>query len=177
MAASLPRPIRMGASASSARSPLLAPSTTSTWVGAPLRAFCLGCRRGFGAAASRAVCGTRAPNMSERITEIADSPKIQRIARHEALIRKRVSSAIGPLLDHPYGQRGAADPDLRAVLDRRAGHPVAVDEHPVGGPQVVDGHGHARSRLLHGELDVAAAHPGVVDAQVRLGAAADHETR
>ena len=36
--------------------------------------------RGRGAAA-RAASGTRAPNMSERITEIADSTKIQRIAR------------------------------------------------------------------------------------------------
>jgi hypothetical protein len=32
-------------------------------------------------AAARAASGTRAPNMSERITEIADSTKIQRIAR------------------------------------------------------------------------------------------------
>ena len=31
--------------------------------------------------AARAPSGTRAPNMSERITEIADSTKIQRIAR------------------------------------------------------------------------------------------------
>src|SRR4029079_9080240 len=99
MAASLPRPIRIGAWARSARSPLLAPSTTSTWVGEPRRAFCLVWRGALGAAASRAVAGIRAPNMSERTTEIADSTKIHRIAREEIFIRQRVSSDNGVLFD------------------------------------------------------------------------------
>ena len=74
--------MRMGASASSARSPALEPSVTSTWVGAPRRLagfFCFGSRpRGSGV---RAVSGTRAPNMSERITEMAESTKIHSTAR------------------------------------------------------------------------------------------------
>ena len=43
----------------------------------------LGAFAGFGALppVPRAASGTRAPNMSERITEIADSTKIQRMAR------------------------------------------------------------------------------------------------
>src|ERR1700710_444625 len=113
MAASAPRPIRIGAWARSARSPLLAPSTTRTWVGEPFRAFCLVWRGALGAAASRAAAGIRAPNMSERTTEIADSTKIHRIARYEILIRKSVSSDIGVLLD-PHRHRGAPDADLRA---------------------------------------------------------------
>ena len=66
----------------SARSPWLSPSTTSTWVGAPRRALAgLGGRGLRWAAACRAPSGIRAPNMSERITDSAESTKIHRIAR------------------------------------------------------------------------------------------------
>ena len=60
--------------------PLLLPEVTTTCEGEPRRlggAFCFGLPPGT----VRAPSGTRAPNMSERITEIADSTKIQRIAR------------------------------------------------------------------------------------------------
>ena len=60
----------------------------TTWVGVPAAAW-PGLRPAF-CASGRAFCSrrlgpaaasTRAPNMSERITEIAPSTKIQRIAR------------------------------------------------------------------------------------------------
>src|SRR4051794_21790790 len=125
MAASLPRPIRIGAWSSSARSPTLLPSVTTTWVGLPRR---LGgglaprfSRRA--SAAPRAASGTRAPNMSERITEIAESTKIHRIARNAILIRNRVSSDTGStnerqavvlvaVLQDPHGHGGVADAHL-----------------------------------------------------------------
>src|SRR3954464_6801550 len=129
MAASLPRPIRIGAWSRSARSPALPPSVTITWVGLPRR---LGGgfapRFSLRASAPRAASGTRAPNMSERITEIAESTKIHRMARNATLIRKRVSSDTGAtratevgvflvLLDDPHGHRGVADPHLAAIAD------------------------------------------------------------
>jgi hypothetical protein len=82
MPASLPRPIRIGAWSRSARSPTLLPSVTMTWVGLPRRlGGGLAPRFSLRASAPRAASGTRAPNMSERITEIAESTKIHRIAR------------------------------------------------------------------------------------------------
>src|SRR3954464_4334384 len=129
MAASLPRPIRIGAWSRSARSPALPPSVTITWVGLPRR---LGGgfapRFSLRASTPRAASGTRAPNMSERITEIAESTKIHRIARNAILIRNRVSSDTGSthegepvvlvaVLEDPDRHRGVADPDLAAVAE------------------------------------------------------------
>src|SRR5215207_3433076 len=125
MAASGPRPMRIGASASSARSPWFSPSTTSTWVGAPRRA-----RGGFGgrasrlAAAARAPSGMRAPNMSDRITDSADSTKIQRIARYASLMRNSVSSDTAVLSRLVVGDRLLGDPHRDGrVADL---HPAAV---------------------------------------------------
>ena len=84
MPASLPRPMRIGACSRSARSPTLLPSVTMTWVGLPRRlGGCFFAPRFSlrAASAPRAASGTRAPNMSERITEIAESTKIHRMAR------------------------------------------------------------------------------------------------
>ena len=67
-------------------SPALAPSTMATWVGAPRgrraglafawRRACFSARR-----SERGAESMRAPNMSDRTTEIAESTKIHRIAR------------------------------------------------------------------------------------------------
>src|SRR6478735_4780616 len=138
--------MRRGASASSARVPGFSPSTTSRCVGAPRRGFlgafaaALPLRAGAGAPL-RAVSGTRAPNMSERITEIADSTKIQRMARNAIRMRKRVSSDIpAPGLVTPSvdadGHLGVPDPDRRPVPQARASHLRAVDEDPVGRAEV-----------------------------------------
>src|SRR3954452_12643668 len=149
--------MRTGAWSRSARSPTLLPSVTMTWVGLPRRLggdlvappfFSLR------ASAPRAASGTRAPNMSERITEIAERTKIHRMARKATLIRKRVSSDTGStrarqalstlgevvlvLLEDPHRHRRVADPDLAAVPDAGLRHLVAVDEHPVGGAEVAD---------------------------------------
>src|SRR3954451_15014425 len=140
--------MRIGAWSSSARSPTLLPSVTTTWVGLPRRlggafwALFFSLR----ASAPRAASGTRAPNMSERITEIAERTKIHRMARKAILMRKRVSSDTGStheriflvLLDDPHRHRGVADPDLAAVADAGLGDLVAVDEHAVGGAEVAD---------------------------------------
>src|SRR3954471_19375247 len=137
MAASLPRPMRIGAWSSSARSPTLLPSVTTTCVGLPRRlggAFAL--FFSLRASAPRAASGTRAPNMSERITEIAERTKIHRMARKAILMRKRVSSDTGStheriflvLLDDPHSHRGVADPHLAPVSDPGLGDLVAVDE-------------------------------------------------
>src|SRR5919107_1140712 len=117
--------MRSGASASSARVPGFSPSTTTRWVGAPRRGF-LAALPGFpdlraagAGAAPRAVSGTRAPNMSERITEIADSTKIQRMAKKARRIRKRGSSDIpapGLVAAAVDADRHLGVPDL----DRRA---------------------------------------------------------
>src|SRR3954451_7237122 len=134
MAASLPRPIRMGAWSSSARSPTLLPSVTTTWVGLPRRlGGGLAPRFSLRASAPRAASGTRAPNMSERITEIAERTKIHKIARNAILIRNRVSSDIGAtherepvvlvaLLEDPHGHRGVPDLHLAAVAQRGPRH-------------------------------------------------------
>src|SRR6478609_1336438 len=172
--------MRSGASASSARVPGFSPSTTSRWVGAPRRGFlpafaALPLRAGAGAPL-RAVSGTRAPNMSERITEIAERTKIQRMARNAMRIRKRVSSDIpAPGLVSPAVDAdrhlGVADADRRAVAQAGASHLRPVDQDPVGRAEV--------DRLdavdAHLELEVAPAHAGVVDPQVGLGAPADHQ--
>src|SRR5687768_16703873 len=173
--------MRSGASASSARVPGFSPSTTSRWVGAPRRGFlaafalALPLRAGAGAPL-RAVSGTRAPNMSERITEIADSTKIHRIARNAMRIRKRVSSDIpapGLVTSAVDADRhlGVADADRRPVVQPGASHLRAVDEDPVGRAEV--DRLHTVDADL--ELEVAPAHAGVVDPQVGLGAAADHQ--
>src|SRR3954451_4501783 len=182
--------MRIGAWSSSARSPTLLPSVTTTWVGLPRRlggafwALFFSLR----ASAPRAASGTRAPNMSERITEIAERTKIHRMARKAILIRKRVSSDTGSthervllVLDDPHGHRGVADPDLAAVADTCLGDLVAVDEHAVGGAEVADLDLEVVLAPVdvraHVELDVPTAHAGVVDADVGLGAAPDHEPR
>src|SRR4051812_6356788 len=173
MAASLPRPMRTGAWSRSARSPAFAPSVTRTWVGEPRRRD--GAFAGLAAfwpreAAPRAASGTRAPNMSERMTEIAESTKIHRIARKATRIRNRVSSDIHGLLDDPDRHRGAADPHLRAVAHAGVADPVPVDEHPVGGAEVADLERGPVGRALDHELDVPPAHAGVVDPDVGVGA-------
>src|SRR5918995_1779731 len=172
--------MRSGASASSARVPGFSPSTTSRWVGAPRRGFlaafaALPLRAGAGAPL-RAVSGTRAPNMSERITEIADSTKIHRIARNAMRIRKRVSSDIpapGLVTSAVDADRhlGVADADRRPVAQPGASHLRPVDEDPVGRAEV--DRLHTVDADL--ELEVAPADAGVVDPQVGLGAAADHQ--
>src|SRR4051794_12118485 len=138
----------MGAWSSSARSPTLLPSVTTTWLGLPRRlGGGLAPRFSLRASAPRAASGTRAPNMSERITEMADSTKIHKMARNAILIRKSVSSDTGAtherepvvivaVLEDPHGHRGVADPDLAAVAEAGLGHLVAVDEHAVGGAEV-----------------------------------------
>src|SRR6476660_1047553 len=168
MAASLPRPMRSGASASSARVPGFSPSTTTRWVGAPRRGFlaALALRRSGTGAPPRAVSGTRAPNMSERITEIAESTKIHSTARNATRIRKRVSSDIpssglvAPAVDADR-HVGVPDADRRPVAQPRAGDLGAVDQDPVGRPEV-DGLDAVERHL---DLEVAPAHAGVVDPQ------------
>src|SRR5690242_11130795 len=115
--------MRIGAWSSSARSPTFPPSVTMTWVGLPRRlggAFWAP-RFSLRASAPRAASGTRAPNMSERMTEIAESTKIHRIARNATLIRKRVSSdtelVFLVLFQDAHRHRGVADPHLAAVAD------------------------------------------------------------
>src|SRR6476469_1107367 len=81
------------------------------------------------------------------------------------------------LLDDPDRHRGVPDLDLGAVVHAGVGDAVAVDLHAVGRAEVA----HLDPDLVgagpggHHELDVPAAHPGVVDPHVRLGAATDHE--
>src|SRR5687768_12806718 len=155
--------MRSGASASSARVPGFSPSTTTRWVGAPRRGFLLALaalplRRSGTGAAPRAVSGTRAPNMSERITEIAESTKIQRIARNAARIRKRVSSDIPApgLVPAPVdadGHLGVPDLDRGAVAQPGPADLGPVDQDPVGRAEV-DGLDAVDGDL---ELDVAAA--------------------
>src|SRR3954469_19238580 len=186
--------MRIGAWSRSARSPTLLPSVTMTWVGLPRRlggafwAPFFSLLFSLRASAPRAASGTRAPNMSERITEIAERTKIHRMARKAILIRKRVSSDTGSthervflVLDDPHGHRGVADPDLAAVADTCLGDLVAVDEHAVGGAEVADLDLEVVLAPVdvraHVELDVPTAHAGVVDADVGLGAAPDHHPR
>src|SRR3954469_2618964 len=123
--------MRIGAWSRSARSPTLLPSVTMTWVGLPRRlggafwAPFFSLLFSLRASAPRAASGTRAPNMSERITEIAESTKIHRMARNATLMRKRVSSDTGStedrvvlvLLEDPHRHGGVADPHLAPVAD------------------------------------------------------------
>src|ERR671933_171710 len=78
------------------------------------------------------------------------------------------------LLEDPHGHRGVADAHLTAVTDACPGHLVAVDQHPVRGAEVADLDLEVVAALAdvgpHVELDVTAAHAGVVDADVGLGA-------
>src|SRR6476659_8438785 len=76
----------------------------------------------------------------------------------------------------PYRHRGVADLDLAAVVERGLLHLVAVDEHPVGGPEVDHADVGAGAVVgVHSDLCVPARDARVVDPQVRLGAAADHD--
>src|ERR1700712_601801 len=105
-------------------SPLLPPSTMTTWVGTPrrgLEAFCcldlaLRSEREGPPASWR---GTRAPNMSERMTEMQESTKIHRIARYAKRIRTRVSSdkARSPSFE-AQGHGRVADPDRCTIGER-----------------------------------------------------------
>src|SRR4051794_36286264 len=170
--------MRIGAWSSSARSPTLLPSVTMTWVGLPRRLGGAFWAPFFSlrASAPRAASGTRAPNMSERITEIAERTKIHRMARKAILMRKRVSSDTGStherialvLLDDPHGHRGVADADLAAVADAGFGDLVAVDEHAVGRAEIADLDLEVvlapADVTADVELDVPAAHARVVDA-------------
>src|SRR3954453_20658185 len=183
MARSLPRPISRGACSREMVSPLLPPSTITTWVGTPRRGLglfsclvrALRSEREGPPASWRA---TRAPNMSERITEMHESTKIHRIARYAKRIRTRVSSDKGgsPSFE-VQGHGRAADPDRRTIGQRRLFDPLAVHRHPVGRAEVVHGDpGFAAFLgLLDADLDVLAGDPRVVDAEVGLVAAADHD--
>src|SRR4051812_19359973 len=95
-------------------------------------------------------------------------------------MRNSVSSDIDApvegVVGDPDGDRGGADLHPGSVVDGRALDPVAVDEHPVGGPEVTDLDVQVTVVLGHEELDVTPAHAGVVDPHVRLRAAAPEET-
>jgi len=70
------------------------------------------------------------------------------------------------------------DLDGRTIDERPLLDALAVDQHPVGGTEVV--HGDARRPaevlgLLDPDLDVLARDPGVVDAQVGVVAPSDHD--
>src|SRR4051794_41762166 len=76
----------------------------------------------------------------------------------------------------PHG--GVADLDRGTVLERRLLDPGAVDQHAVRRAQIDDADLRAAPLIgIHPDLRVPAGHPRVVDPQIGVGAAADHDSR
>src|SRR4051812_9861822 len=86
----------------------------------------------------------------------------------------RASAALGAVA---HAHVGAADPHRGAVADLGLLDPLTVDECAVGRAEVCDGHRGMLAIAGHAELDVPPADTGVVDPQVGLGTAAEHEPR
>src|SRR5215217_1250189 len=82
----------------------------------------------------------RAPNMSERTTEMAESTKIHRIARYANRISMSVSSdtVASSVGDEAHRHRRVADLHGGSVVQRGLLHLVPVDQHAVRGAQIDD---------------------------------------
>src|SRR5690606_20277415 len=167
--------------------PVRVPSVTTSLVGAlrPPRRPPPDCWRCGGGACRPACCArpasrraprwvTRVPNRSLRMTCTATITNSHSTARNPSRMTVRVSSDIAPASPFglPIDNGGAAHDDPRAVAERSAGGVLSVHHDPVGGAEIRDRRGHTGT-----DLAVPAAHAGVVDPHVGVGAAAQQRGR
>src|SRR5690625_755132 len=188
MVQSMPRPNVTGAPSSRADFPWSGPSMSTACVGVPLPPFpaplparpreesraVLTPPRG-----SRSDLGGRTPNSSARIAEVTERTSNQRTARTPSLMTVRVSSDTGSPpcrpATHVDGRR--TDDDSRAVAHGRFSGAMTVYDGSVGGPEI-DRHELCVSSLPErADLQVPTGHPAVVDANVALGPASEHDAR
>src|SRR3954453_13895244 len=161
------RPIRIGWSPRLILVPLSGPAVT-TRVRRPLwpRFFPAAARGG-----TDATRPARPPKRSARTTRKAAKMNSHNSNRKPKRKTCRTISAVTrpSRAVLPVDQHRVADPDDVAVRQHLPADPPAVDERSVGGAEVLDG----RLSALEDHVDVLAAHPGVGQPDVGLGAATD----